>query len=163
MLDVLLITTIVIPVLPLLEGVQGGTVQPGFSTRGFGRPVPGLPFFYMPFPFLLMPVVTIFRSILSGLVSTLCFLVYWTVTEGLWGQSLGKRVFGIRIVDLKGNRVGFGKALVESLGKSLFLGLDLIIGLLIPEAREKGQRVTNYLAGTVVVRSRPPRMLEVEG
>lgn len=86
--------------------------------------------------------------------SGIFLFLYWAVTEGLWGQSLGKRLLGLKVVDLKGNRVGFSKSIIESLGKALLLPLDIIISLVIPEGQEKRQRLFNYLSGTIVIRTR---------
>jgi len=84
--------------------------------------------------------------------------LYWAVTEGLWGQSLGKKLLGLKVVSLEGDKIGFSKAIIESLGKTFLLPLDMIISLVIPEGREKRQRLFNYLSGTIVIRTRekPP-------
>lgn len=70
---------------------------------------------------------------------------------------MGKRLIGLKVVTLEGNKVGF-KSIIESLGKAFFLPLDIIISLVIPESRERRQRLFNYLSDTIVIRTRkkPP-------
>src|SRR5207247_719812 len=47
-----------------------------------------------------------------------CFalgLLYYAVPEGLWGATLGKAYFGLRVVDRDGHRPGVPKALLRAL------------------------------------------------
>lgn len=81
--------------------------------------------------------------------STLAFLLYWTICDSEWGQSLGKKALGIMITDLSGNKIDLGKALIESLGKALLLPLDILIGLVA--FGDKRQRLFNRLSDTIVI------------
>lgn len=81
--------------------------------------------------------------------STLAFLLYWAICDSEWGQSLGRKALGIMITDLSGNKIGLGKALVESLGKALLLPLDVLIGLVA--FGDKRQRLFNRLSDTIVI------------
>jgi uncharacterized RDD family membrane protein YckC len=117
-----------------------------------------------PYPplFLLVPFV-LFTPWFTGIGVAALLLIYWTLCEGLGGQSLGKRVMGLRVVDLGGGEAGISRALVESLGKAFLLPLDLVIGLIIPEGVERRQRLFNYLSSTIVIRIReraPPHQVE---
>jgi uncharacterized RDD family membrane protein YckC len=98
------------------------------------------------------------RPLLIGEMLAASLLFYWAVTEGVWGQSLGKRLLGLRVVDLEGNKAGLLKSLIESFGKVFLLPLDVAVSLVIPECRERRQRLLNYLSGTIVIRIRgkPP-------
>jgi len=104
------------------------------------------------FTIFLTPLWLIRPRFFVGGLEIFLFL-YWAVTEGLRGQSLGKRLLGLKVVNLEGNKIGFSKAIIESLGKAFLLPLDLIISLTIPRGREKRQRLFNHLSDTVVIRT----------
>ena len=84
-----------------------------------------------------------------GVNNVLLFL-YWAYLEGTQGQSLGKKVMRIKVVDLRGGAIDMSKSLYQAIGKAFLLPLDGIIGwLMYPE---KQQRLFNYLSGTIVVK-----------
>jgi len=56
--------------------------------------------------------------------------MYFTLLEGYRGQSLGKMILGIRIVDVSGARMTPHEAAVRSLAKVLILPIDIIVGLI---------------------------------
>ena len=76
---------------------------------------------------------------------------------------MGKRLLGMKVADLEGNKINFSRSIIESLGKAFLLPLDIIISLVVPEGHEKRQRLFNYLSGTVVIKTRekpPPAKVE---
>ncbi len=77
--------------------------------------------------------------------------VYWTALEGYRGQSIGKMVMNIAVVDASGNMVGYEKAAVECFGKSFLLPLDCLIGWLAKPG--SGQRLFNNVSDTVVIKA----------
>jgi len=83
-------------------------------------------------------------------VSNVLLFLYWAYLEGTQGQSLGKKVMRIKVVDLKGGAIDMSKSLYQAVGKAFLLPLDVIIGLLVYGDRQ--QRLFNYLSGTVVVK-----------
>jgi uncharacterized RDD family membrane protein YckC len=56
--------------------------------------------------------------------------MYFTLLEGYRGQSLGKMILGIRIVDVSGARIAQQPAAVRALTKVLILPFDILIGLI---------------------------------
>jgi uncharacterized RDD family membrane protein YckC len=81
----------------------------------------------------------------------LALFLYWMLMEGSSGQSFGKMVMRLRVVQTNGASVNMGNATVESVGKAFLLPLDLLIGwILYPRRR---QRLFNYLSQTVVVKA----------
>jgi uncharacterized RDD family membrane protein YckC len=80
------------------------------------------------------------------------YFLYWTLMEGIYGQSIGKMVMRIRVTRLDGSKIGFGYAALESVGKAFLLVLDLIIGWVLYPRRK--QRAFNYLSETIVVQDR---------
>ena len=55
--------------------------------------------------------------------------MYFTVFEGYRGQTLGKMVLGIRIVDISGARMSPHEAAIRALTKVLILPIDVLVGL----------------------------------
>jgi uncharacterized RDD family membrane protein YckC len=82
----------------------------------------------------------------SGVV----FFLYWTFTEGAFGQSLGKMVMRLKVTRLDGKPASVAQAAVESVGKAFLLPLDLLLGWALWPRRR--QRVFNYLSETIVIR-----------
>lgn len=83
-------------------------------------------------------------------LSNLIYFLYWTVTEGIYEQSIGKMIMGIRVARIDGKPAGLPSAALESVGKAFLLPIDLIVGwILYPRKR---QRLFNYLSQTIVLR-----------
>ena len=82
------------------------------------------------------------------------FLGYGFVLEALWdGQTLGKRLAGIRVVKEDGEAIGPGAALVRNLPAIVSLSwLAYLVALLSMAMSDRRQRLFDLLAGTVVVR-----------
>lgn len=103
------------------------------------------------------------RSLFSGddyLLSTLAIiamipiLLYHFLSESLMnGQSLGKKIMGIRVVKLDGSQPGISSYLLRSVFRIIDIhianGLVAIISIPISE---KSQRLGDMAAGTTVVR-----------
>lgn len=121
-------------------------LRPGGPLRPWIGRFPPYSFVFFLTPFWLFTTWTIGGS------SSIFLFLYWSVTEGLWGQSLGKKLLGLRVVDLDGNDAGLLKSIVESLGKSFLLPLDIIVSLVIPEGRKRRQRLFNYFSETIVIK-----------
>ena len=77
------------------------------------------------------------------------YFLYWALLEGIYSQSVGKRLIGIKLTRLDGSPAGLGKAAIQSIGKAFLLPVDLVLGWMFPEAGR--QRLFNRLSGTVVV------------
>jgi uncharacterized RDD family membrane protein YckC len=76
--------------------------------------------------------------------------IYWTLLEGYQGQSLGKILLRIKIVDINGGKVTLHEAALRSLAKTLFLPLDLLIGII--KTRKQGWiRYFDYYTRTIVI------------
>jgi uncharacterized RDD family membrane protein YckC/DNA-binding transcriptional ArsR family regulator len=74
---------------------------------------------------------------------------YSTLLEGFAGQSLGKRIIGLRVIRIDGKKLFYDNAAVRNFGKAFLLPVDLLIGW-----RLKDQRYIRYFdkfAGTTVV------------
>ena len=80
------------------------------------------------------------------------FVLYFTVTESVWGASLGKRLLNLKVTSKTGSNPTFGEAFVRNISKIywLLLLLDVIVGLAV--SREYSQKYSDHLMGTRVVR-----------
>src|SRR5208337_556695 len=86
-------------------------------------------------------------------IETLFFFLYWTICESYKGQSIGKMVMNIRVVNRDGTKIHWGTAAIESLGKAFVpvLALDCLIGwLAMPQTK---LRVFNRISNTIVIKT----------
>jgi uncharacterized RDD family membrane protein YckC len=82
---------------------------------------------------------------------TFFFFAYWVVMEGFRGQSIGKMVMNLRVVNRDGTRINYTTAAIESFGKAFLLPLDCLIGWLgMPGTK---LRVFNRISNTIVIRT----------
>jgi len=82
---------------------------------------------------------------------TIFFFLYWTVMEGFRGQSIGKMVMNLKVVNRDGTKIHYNTAAVESIGKAFLLPLDCLIGWLgMPNTK---LRVFNRISNTIVIKT----------
>jgi uncharacterized RDD family membrane protein YckC/DNA-binding HxlR family transcriptional regulator len=93
---------------------------------------------------------------ISSLISTVLFItigllwLYSTLLEGFNGQSLGKRVIGLKVVRTDGKKMSYDHAAVRNFGKVLpLLPFDLLVGWRIKNCMF--QRYFDKFAGTTVI------------
>lgn len=100
---------------------------------------------------------------LEGVFVMLTVLLGWSyfiVLEWLWnGQTLGKRLFGLRVISADGSPAGFIAVLVRNLARVVdFLPAVYGLGLLAIVLSSRSQRLGDLAAGTFVVRAPRPRL-----
>lgn len=86
-------------------------------------------------------------------IDTLIFFLYWTISESYKGQSIGKMVTNIRVVNRDGSKIPWWTAAIENLGKAFIpiLILDCLIGwLAMPRTK---LRVFNRISNTIVIKT----------
>jgi uncharacterized RDD family membrane protein YckC len=92
-------------------------------------------------------------GLLLGLVGT---LLYWFLLEGLWdGYTVGKKLFGIKVVEEDGHECSLGSAFVRNLLEIIDGLFYYLIGFIVMAISDKRQRIGDRLAGTTVVRETP--------
>ena len=98
-----------------------------------------------------------------GFASALGFVVYFLVDWGYaialetaWsGQTVGKRILGLRVIQRSGVRIGFYHAALRNLARPVDrLPVLYLVGGLAALLSGSHQRLGDMLAGTVVVRER---------
>lgn len=88
------------------------------------------------------------------------FILYEAVLNCKGRASIGKKLVGIRVVDqATAEPLGFGRALVRSVGYLLSGGL-LMCGFLFAFIEERHRALHDYLAGSMVIQSRPKNWIE---
>lgn len=106
---------------------------------------------------ILIGVLDNFISVLSAwtLGSWVIGWLYFSLMESSgWQATLGKRLCGIHVTDMNGNRITFGHATGRYFAKILSWA-TLYIGYLMAAFTEKKQGLHDILAGTLVVYGRP--------
>jgi uncharacterized RDD family membrane protein YckC len=84
----------------------------------------------------------------------LIFLLYYTLLEGYMGQTVGKKLLKIKVVQEDGKPCGFGPAFVRTILRIIdALPFLYIIGMVLIARSEKKQRLGDRLAKTVVVKA----------
>jgi len=79
------------------------------------------------------------------------FFAYWTIMEGYRGQSIGKMVMNLKVVNRDGTKINYLTAALESLGKAYLLPLDCLIGwVAMPGSK---LRVFNRISNTIVIKA----------
>lgn len=94
----------------------------------------------------------------NGLINVVSILLDWLYSSLLesssWQGTVGKKVVGIRVTDLNGNRIGFAKATGRHFGKILS-SIICLVGFFMAAFTEKSQALHDMLAGTLVLYGAP--------
>ncbi len=83
--------------------------------------------------------------------SILIFFAYWTLLEWYFGRSIGQLLLNVRLVNLRGEPASLKASAIQSIGKSLVLPFDCLIGWASKDCRSRRQRFSNKLSKTIVV------------
>ena len=82
--------------------------------------------------------------------TSIIFFSYWTILEYKTGQTIGKKMFNLKITNIYGKKPNLREVIISSLGKSFILPIDVVLGWML--TNEKRQRVSNKIGGTLVVK-----------
>ncbi len=82
--------------------------------------------------------------------TSIIFFVYWTILEYKTGQTIGKKILNLKIINISGDKVNLKGILISGFGKSFLLPIDVILGWIL--TNKKRQRVFNKLGDTLVVK-----------
>ncbi len=100
---------------------------------------------------------------LTGFATAIAFVVWFLASwcylvflEYRWnGQTIGKKIFGLRVIQQSGVRIGFYHSAVRNLIRPLdHLPLLYLVGGTLSVLSESSQRLGDLAAGTVVVKDR---------
>ncbi len=102
--------------------------------------------------FVLAPGVPTWIPFMDFGASNIVYFLYWMLSEGAYGQSIGKMIMRIKVTQIDGGLPNIGHAAIESIGKAFLLPIDVIVGWIFYPKRR--QRLFNYLSNTIVVKLR---------
>lgn len=86
----------------------------------------------------------------------MCGFFLWPISEGIWGQTIGKRIMSLKVVTNDLKSIGLGQAFGR-----FFLGfIDYIflIGLIIAVTNKQNKRIGDMAVNTIVIRTKKPRL-----
>lgn len=84
--------------------------------------------------------------------TSILFFIYWTVLEYKTGQTVGKKIMNLKIINVNGKNPSLKGVMISSFGKAFLLPIDVILGWLL--TNEKRQRIFNKLGDTVIVKTK---------
>ena len=82
--------------------------------------------------------------------TSVMFFSYWIILEYKTGQTIGKKMFNLKITNSQGEKPSLVGVVISSFGKSFILPIDMILGLII--TNEKRQRIFNKLGDTLIIK-----------
>lgn len=88
---------------------------------------------------------------LNGFEILLMWLYYAFLESSSWQGTIGKKAVGLRVTDMNGNRISFGRATGRYFGMILS-GVICFIGWIMIAFTEKKQGLHDMLAGTLVLK-----------
>lgn len=110
---------------------------------------------FVPMRIVIFFVNAPYQDIVAGVLSGIVWFIYSTLLEGVYGKTLGKWFFNLRVVSLK-EKKSIHQTLTRSVPKFfwyIFLPFDVIIGLAMEG--DPRQRWSDTVAETMVVLSEP--------
>ena len=92
----------------------------------------------------------IWTDIVNYVPASLVFFAYWSVLEYKTGQSLGKKILRLKVINMDGDLPNLKGVLISSFGKAFLLPFDMIIGWIF--TNKNRQRMFNKIGDTLVVK-----------
>ncbi len=102
-------------------------------------------------PFLMGGSFTITVGAIPFVALVLVYM-YSTLLEGFNGQTIGKRLVGLKVVRVDGKKLNYEHAAVRNFGKAFLLPVDLLVEIREPNVL----RYFDKFAGTTVINLRKP-------
>ncbi|HVS74302.1 MAG TPA: RDD family protein [Candidatus Acidoferrales bacterium] len=103
------------------------------------------------------------QYVVSGLPAIGLFAVtagYWILTEWLLGGTLGKLVFDLRVVSLKGKRCTLGQSVKRNVLRIVDFIFFYLVGYIVAKLNPLRQRLGDQWAGTIVILQRSSRPVQ---
>lgn len=81
----------------------------------------------------------------------LIWVIYFPVIEGLFGQTFGKKLLGIRVTTIRGKDIGIGTSMLRHLLDFIDFSFAGLVGVIVMKSSRNNQRVGDHIASTLVV------------
>ena len=142
----------------ILDTEPGQLAYAGFSKRFFASLIDGvIIFFVLVAPLIILAVAGASEETVSAgaviiqLLAVVGSWIYEAVMDSSSKQgTLGKMAVGIKVTDLEGKRITFGRATGRHFGKYLSY-FTMYIGYLMAAFTQKRQALHDIIAGTLVL------------
>jgi len=82
--------------------------------------------------------------------TSILFFAYWTILEYKTGQTIGKKILNLKVVNIYGKKPDLKGIMISSFGKSFLLPIDVILGWFL--TNKKRQRIFNKLGDTLIIK-----------
>lgn len=102
------------------------------------------------------PPMILARFGVNGLSMLVTWLYYAFCESSSWQGTIGKKALGLRVTDMNGQRISFGKATGRHFGK-IISGVILGIGFIMIAFTEYKQGLHDMMAGTLVLQGGAPQ------
>ena len=85
-------------------------------------------------------------------ITAVCWLYFALMESSKQQATLGKMALGLKVTDMEGNKISFGRATGRYFGKILS-GMILMIGYILAGLTEKKQALHDMIASCLVIRT----------
>ncbi len=82
--------------------------------------------------------------------TSLLFCAYWIILEYNTGQTIGKKILNLKVVNIYGKKPDLKGIMISSFGKSFLLPIDVLLGWFL--TNKKRQRIFNKFGDTLIVK-----------
>ena len=86
-----------------------------------------------------------------SLLAIVLWFLYYTLLEGMWGQTLGKYLVKIKVVKEDGTPISYGDAAIRTILRIIDGLFSYLVGALLIWTSDRKQRLGDRLAHTVVI------------
>ena len=104
------------------------------------------------------PISFLIRSLISPLVwmITIIYILYYTYFEGKHGQTVGKKLSRIIVIDKETkNQIGYKNAFIRTVTRLIdSLPILYILGIIVVKNTEKNQRIGDILSKSIVIKTK---------
>jgi uncharacterized RDD family membrane protein YckC len=95
------------------------------------------------------------KNVAMGL-AIVVYLLYFLIQEAAWSNTIGKRLFGLRLCSLSGEPCGWAVASIRTATRILEVNPILLGGLpaaIVGALSKRHQRLGDILSGSIVIRA----------
>jgi uncharacterized RDD family membrane protein YckC len=102
-------------------------------------------------------ILSLLGSLMTAFLGTMavCIFIslfyYSLLHSSKWQATIGKKLLGLKVEDLKGNKLSFWRSLGRYIVSSLLSGI-LLIGFILAAFTEKKQALHDLIVGSIVVK-----------
>lgn len=91
-------------------------------------------------------------SLMSMFIAGLPIFLYFVFCDSIFGYTVGKRIFGLKVVQTNGAKASFIQTIIRNISKIFLLALvlDFIMGFFF--ASQSGQKFSDHIARTQIIR-----------